>query len=111
MCEIESQWEFVVWLRELKLGLCDTLEGWDGAGGGREVQEGGDGYMYTYGWFRLWFGRNQYNSVKQLSFSKKVNLKLKKEVGLEGAADTILNYLQRPRVERKYFHTLNRIFE
>ena len=22
--------------------LCDSLDGWDGAGGGREVQEGGD---------------------------------------------------------------------
>ena len=22
--------------------LCDNLEGWDGVGGGREVQEGGD---------------------------------------------------------------------
>ena len=22
--------------------LCDNLEGWDGMGGGREVQEGGD---------------------------------------------------------------------
>ena len=24
------------------LVLCDNLEGWDGMGGGREVQEGGD---------------------------------------------------------------------
>ena len=24
------------------LGLCDNLEGWDGMGGGREAQEGGD---------------------------------------------------------------------
>ena len=24
------------------LVLCDNLEGWDGVGGGREVQEGGD---------------------------------------------------------------------
>ena len=23
--------------------LCDNLEGWDGVGGGREVQEGGSG--------------------------------------------------------------------
>ena len=22
--------------------LCDSLEGWDGVGGGKEVQEGGD---------------------------------------------------------------------
>ena len=27
---------------ELKLGLCDNPEGWAGAGGGREAQEGAD---------------------------------------------------------------------
>ena len=42
MCKIDSQWEFAVWLRELKLLLCDNLEGWDGVGSQREVQEGGD---------------------------------------------------------------------
>ena len=35
------QWEFAVWLRKLKQGLCIILEGWDGEGDGREVQEGG----------------------------------------------------------------------
>ena len=25
------------------------------------------GYMYTYGWFTLMYGRNQHNSIKQLS--------------------------------------------
>ena len=25
--------------------LCDNLEGWDGVGGGREAQEGGDMYI------------------------------------------------------------------
>ena len=29
MCKIESQWEFAVWLRELKQGLCINLDGWD----------------------------------------------------------------------------------
>ena len=29
-------------LRELKQGLWDNLEGWDGEGDGREVWEGGD---------------------------------------------------------------------
>ena len=29
-------------LRELKPGLYNKLEGWDGEGGGRDVQEGGD---------------------------------------------------------------------
>ena len=42
ICEIDSQWEFALWLRELKSGLCDNLEGWDGKGDGREVREGGD---------------------------------------------------------------------
>ena len=40
--KIDSQWEFAVCFRKLKQGLCDNLEGWDGEGDGREVQEGGD---------------------------------------------------------------------
>ena len=36
------QWEFAVWLRKLKQGLCINLEKWDGEGDGREVQKGGD---------------------------------------------------------------------
>ena len=42
ICKIDSPWEFAVWLRKLKQWLCINLEGWDGAGGGREVQKGGD---------------------------------------------------------------------
>ena len=42
ICKIDSQWEFVVWLRKLKQGLCINLEGWNGEGDGREVQKGGD---------------------------------------------------------------------
>ena len=42
MCKIDSKWEFAVWLRELKQGLCIYLEGWDGEGDGREIQKGGD---------------------------------------------------------------------
>ena len=41
ICKIDSQWEFSVWLRKLKQGLCINLEGWDGEGDGREVEEGG----------------------------------------------------------------------
>ena len=40
--KIDSQWEFAVWLRKLKQGLCINLEGWDGEGDGRELQKGGD---------------------------------------------------------------------
>ena len=42
ICNTDSQWEFAVWLRKLKQGLWINLEGWDGEGGGREVQKGGD---------------------------------------------------------------------
>ena len=38
VCKIDSQWEFAVCLRELKQGLCNNLEGWDGEGDSR----GGD---------------------------------------------------------------------
>ena len=40
--KIGSQWEFAVWLRNLKQELCIYLEGWGGEGAGREVQNGGD---------------------------------------------------------------------
>ena len=42
ICKIDSQWEFAVWLRELKQGLCINLEGWNRAGDGKEIQNGGD---------------------------------------------------------------------
>ena len=37
ICKIDSQWEFSVWLRELKRWLSNNLERWDGEGGGRNV--------------------------------------------------------------------------
>ena len=42
ICKIESQWDFAVWLGELKPGLGHNLEGWDGEGGGKDGQVGGD---------------------------------------------------------------------
>ena len=42
ICKIDSQWEFAVWLRRLKQGLCINLAGWDGTGDWREVQKRGD---------------------------------------------------------------------
>ena len=39
MCKIDSQWEFVVWLRKLKQGLFINLEGWDGEGDGSFKRE------------------------------------------------------------------------
>ena len=47
ICKIESQGEFVVWLRKLKQGLCINLEGWDGEGDRREFQRVGiDVYLW-----------------------------------------------------------------
>ena len=44
---ISSQWEFAVWLRKLKQGLCINLElGWEGR---EEGGSKGRGSMYTYG--------------------------------------------------------------
>ena len=48
VCKIDSQREFAVWLRKLKQGLCINLEGWGGEGDGREVQKGGDIYIYLW---------------------------------------------------------------
>ena len=42
ICKTDSQWEFAVWLRKPKQGLCISLKGWDGEGNGREVQKGRD---------------------------------------------------------------------
>ena len=40
ICKTDSQWELAVGPRELKPGLCNDLEEWDGEGGGKKVQEG-----------------------------------------------------------------------
>ena len=40
--KIDSQWEFAVWLRKLKQGLCINLEGWDGEEDRKEFQKGAD---------------------------------------------------------------------
>ena len=42
ICKIDSQWEFAVWLRQLKQELCVSLVGWDREGIGSEVQNRGD---------------------------------------------------------------------
>ena len=38
----DSQWEFAVWFRKLKQGLCINLEGGRWEGEGRKLQKGGD---------------------------------------------------------------------
>ena len=44
MCNIDNWWEAAVQLRELSLGFCDDLEGWDGVGVWEGAQDGGDVY-------------------------------------------------------------------
>ena len=43
---------------------CDDPEGWDGEGGGWEVQDGEQ--MYTHDWFMSMYGKNHYNIVISL---------------------------------------------
>ena len=47
ICKIDSQWEFSVWLRKLKQGLCINLEGWDGEGDGWKFKRE---RIYIYLW-------------------------------------------------------------
>ena len=75
ICKIDIQWEFAVWLRKLKQGLCINLEGWDWEGGSK-----GMGYMCTYGCHMLRFDRKPQTSVKQVSFNKKISLKKLKRI-------------------------------
>ena len=42
VCKIDSQWEFTVWLRKLKQGLCINLKWWTGEGDGMKAQKGGE---------------------------------------------------------------------
>ena len=66
ICKIDNQWEFAVWLRELKQGLCDRQKG----GMGREMGGRSErGHGWTYDWFLLMNDRKPQNSVKQLSFN------------------------------------------
>ena len=47
ICKADSQQEFAVWLRKLKLGLCINLEGWDGREIGVRFKREG---IYVYLW-------------------------------------------------------------
>ena len=51
-----------------------------GWGGRWEGDSKGRGYMHTYGWFMLRSDRKHQNSVKQLSFNKKIKIKRKKSL-------------------------------
>ena len=47
--------------------LCDDQEEGDSGGGVWKGGSRGRGQMYIYGWCTLLYGRNQHNTVKQLS--------------------------------------------
>ena len=50
--------------------------------------------MHTYDWFRLRFDRKQQNSVKQLSFNKKINFKNKIKLQKKKIAGRNINNLR-----------------
>ena len=70
ICKIDSNENFLYGLGNSNRGPVSIERGW--WGGRWEGGSKGRGYMYTYGWFMLRFDRKQQNSVKQLSFNKKL---------------------------------------
>ena len=78
VCKTDSQWEFAVWRRELKQGLCINLEGWDGEGvGGRFKREG----TYVYLWLihvDVWQKTTKF--YKAIILPLKINKKFKKTI-------------------------------
>ena len=67
--EIDSQWGFAVWHRELNVAVCNHLAAWGvGCGGRWERGSRGGGHIYIYLWL-VQVGRNQHNIVKQWSSS------------------------------------------
>ena len=71
ICKIRESGNLPYDAGSLNLVLCDNLEEWDGVGGVKGIQEGGEIYIYiyTYDWFMFTYGRNQHNTVKLLSFN------------------------------------------
>ena len=69
--KIDSQWEFAVWLREHKEGVCDNLEWWNGEGDGKEIWEGGDKDVPMADLVGIW--------QKTTKFCKAIIIHLKKE--------------------------------
>ena len=65
VCEIDSHWEFSLWLRELEQGLCDRLKG----GMGRKRT------WCTYAWFLLMCDRKPQNFCKALILQLKIVFK------------------------------------
>ena len=74
ICKLDSQQEFAVgsgnsnrvWVSTFYI----NLEGWGGEGDGRDVQKEGDTCMADSCWGLT---EKKQNSVKQLSFNKKIN--------------------------------------
>ena len=60
-CETDHQSRLDAWDRCSGLVHWEDPEGWDGEGGGREVQDGE--HMYTHDWFMSMYGKNHYNIV------------------------------------------------
>ena len=70
ICKIDSQQEFVVWLRKLKQELCINLKGWDGEEIGERFKRE---VIYVY----LWLIHVEVRQ-KTTKFCKAIILQLKK---------------------------------
>ena len=69
--KIDNQWEFAVWFRELKLGLCNNLEGGMGRELGRKLKREG---THVYLWLihvGIWQKQTRFCKAIILQFKNK----------------------------------------
>ena len=68
MCKVDGLQEVAVLHWEFSLVTCDDLQGSDG---GWEGGSTGRGYVFTQRLLHVVVGRNQHNTIKQLSSNEK----------------------------------------
>ena len=67
-----------MWLRKLKQGLCTNLEGWDGAGDGREFQKGRNICIpMADSWVEVWQKTAKFCKAIILQLIKNINWSFK----------------------------------
>ena len=79
--------------QELRLGLCNNLEGWDGKGGMREAQDGGD-LCIPMTHADVWQKQTRY--CKPTILQLKIN-KLKQQTNKNTTCEMVMRTLEKKR--------------
>ena len=77
-------------LRELKQGLCNNLEGWDGEADGREVEEGGETVYLWLIHVDVWQKQTKFCKAIILQFKNKLKKKKERKAG-HSQGDTVVH--------------------